>query len=65
MMGQVSIHEYHEIARACCQALNVCRPKAQLARSRMQLQLFAIDLLQLSNDLLRPIWRVIIYNYDF
>ena len=62
MMGEVCVHQDDMRASARGQSLDIRRAQAQLARSRMQLQLLAVDFLQLGHDLLSAIGRVIVNN---
>ena len=64
VVGEIGVHEDDVVAGAGGQAFDVGRTQAELARSRMQLQLVAVDFLQLSNDVLGAIGGVVVDDDD-
>ncbi len=65
-MGEISIHEENKVARAVINSFNNSASQSELSWTSMQNDLvLPIDALKLFDNILRAIWRVIIYNDDF
>ena len=59
-MREISVHEDDEVARAVCQPVDIGAAKTELARACMQLELVAVDFLQLADDVLGAVRGVVI-----
>lgn len=65
-MGQVSIHEDHKVASAFAETVNVGTTKTKFTWSGMELDLIdAIDFLQVLDNILSSIRRVIVDDHNF
>ena len=55
MMREVCVHENDEVTGTVRKSVNVGTAQAKFARACVQLELIAIDLLQLTDDVLRTV----------
>ena len=65
MMGEIRVHNYHEISRAEFQTVNVCCAESEFAGACLEQDVWAVGFGQLVCDDLGAIRRTVVDDYEF